>query len=67
MVYAFIIHTLFPGECKVLFHQIFSAIGHEHATEDEEDCSVLKAKRKEEIEYAAAQVMRCESRYHLCI
>lgn len=53
MVHAFIIHTLFPGQCKVLFYQTFVSTepNSQCASEGSKEC-----KRKEQIDYAAAQV-----------
>ena len=58
MVYAFIIHTLFPGSCKVLFYNIF---GNDNACDDlseSEDAELaeLRAERKQKIQYVADQV-----------
>ena len=58
MVYAFIIHTLFPGNCKVLFYNIY---GNDNAcvdlseTEDAE-LAELRAERKQQIQHVAEQV-----------
>ncbi|KAL3863808.1 hypothetical protein ACJMK2_005539 [Sinanodonta woodiana] len=55
MVYAFIIHTLLPGPCKVLFYQIYGQdeCDLKHEVQQPSD---LKATRKTQIEQAANQV-----------
>ena len=56
MVYAFIIHTLFPGQCKVLFHQIYST---EKPAPDTRTGPEHRQENKSNIEYVASQVNTC--------
>ena len=58
MVYAFIVHTLFPGSCKVLFYNIY---GNDNACVDlseaeDVELAELRAERKQQIQFAAEQV-----------
>lgn len=56
MVYAFIIHTLFPGQCKVLFHQTYGA--DESEIEDERTPTGIRTERKANIRFVASQVSK---------
>lgn len=59
MVYAFIIHTLFPGQCKVLFNQVYCSDRNNDATEPDEDTTggiKIRQDRKNQIQYVASQV-----------
>jgi hypothetical protein len=57
MVYAFILHTLFPGQCKVLFNQIYGSDG---VIKDDDDQSAdeleKRQERKKQIQFVASQV-----------
>ena len=55
MVYAFIIHTLLPGQCRVLFYQIFGTDGTE-ISGNTENYKETKTTPKEKVEFVAAQV-----------
>ena len=62
MVYAFIVHTLLPGACKVLFHNIY---GNDNACVDlnaseEIDSVEIRKERKQQIQIVADQVSGCE-------
>jgi len=57
MVYAFIIHTLFPGQCKVLFYQIYSTENNtEKPAPDTRTGPEHRQENKSNIEYVASQV-----------
>ncbi|WAR22604.1 AP5S1-like protein [Mya arenaria] len=58
MVYAFLIHTLFPGQTKVLFYQIFGSdtSGSSTVASDTNGSSNKRQKCKTDIEYVASQV-----------
>ncbi|XP_077992682.1 AP-5 complex subunit sigma-1-like [Glandiceps talaboti] len=61
MVYAFIIHTLEPGSCRVLYSSTFGQEDIEREQSDSEDSDELKGSelrtvRKEQIEIVAKQV-----------
>lgn len=58
MVHTFIIHTLFPGDCKVLFYNVY---GNDNATADlttydETKLGEIRIERKQQIQYIAEQV-----------
>lgn len=54
MVHAFVLHTLLPGTCKVLFYQLYGIDSNQLSTD--EDDSEIRAERKRQIEYVASQV-----------
>jgi len=54
MVYAFILHTLLPGSCKVLFHQLYGIDGVD--INDEDNDTEVRTMRKKRVEYVASQV-----------
>ncbi|KAK3585482.1 hypothetical protein CHS0354_003330 [Potamilus streckersoni] len=56
MVYAFIIHTLLPGPCRVLFYQMYGQDDECDSKNELQRTSELKATRKAQIEQVASQV-----------
>ena len=58
MVYAFIIHTLLPGPCKVLFYNIYgNDIADLNLTAyDSASNAELRTERKQQIQIVADQV-----------
>ncbi|XP_045190438.2 AP-5 complex subunit sigma-1-like [Mercenaria mercenaria] len=58
MVYAFIIHTLFPGPCKVLFNQIYGSddISGNDGDQPVEEVKKKRQQRKKQIQFVASQV-----------
>ena len=58
MVYAFIIHTLLPGSCKVLFYNVY---GNDNATLEtnndiDTDNAAIRRERRQQIQHVADQV-----------
>lgn len=54
MVYAFVLHTLLPGTCKVLFYQLYGIDGE--VSESTDNNVERKSERKKQIEHIASQV-----------
>ncbi|KAJ8317598.1 hypothetical protein KUTeg_005502 [Tegillarca granosa] len=53
MVYAFIIHTLLPGTCKVLYYRVY---GNEYDNENNNSDTEVRLTRKDDIHDIASQV-----------
>ena len=58
MVYSFVIHTLLPGPCRVLYHNVY---GQEATYSDEGDDAEHKNRRRNDIQLIANEV-RTQSR-----
>jgi hypothetical protein len=54
MVYAFVIHTLLPGPCHVLYHNVY---GQDATYTDEEDDAEHKNQRRSDIQLIANEVV----------